>query len=171
MIHNGHGDEVARKNLRREGNIGSSSHGLNGVDWDAWKNRFHLRQVTILGHSFGGATAVEVLRHVDQFQWVGQGIIYDIWGAAIQPPEENINYRINKPLLVINSEAFMYVSNTLMLKRPLSRRLSSNVSLHPRTSCSARCLHANTMRHLAMADIEISSGPIISNRCLSCAVK
>lgn len=107
-ISDGKGAEVGRQNLRRDGNIGASSRGLEGVDWDSWKGRFHLKQVTILGHSFGAATAVEVLRHADRFQWVGQGIIYDIWGAAIQPPESQPEHRINAPLLGINSEAFMY---------------------------------------------------------------
>jgi len=62
----------------------------------------------MLGHSFGAATTVEVLRHQDRFNFVGQGIIYDIWGAAIQPPEDEPNHRIHTPLLGINSEAFMY---------------------------------------------------------------
>lgn len=62
----------------------------------------------MLGHSFGAATAVEVLRHRGRFKNVGQGIIYYIWGAAIQPPEDKPEYRIHAPLLGINSEAFMY---------------------------------------------------------------
>lgn len=62
----------------------------------------------MLGHSFGAATTVEVLRHKDRFQHIGQGIIYDIWGAAIQPPEDDPDHRIDTPLLAINSEAFMY---------------------------------------------------------------
>jgi platelet-activating factor acetylhydrolase len=110
LIHEGHGCKVAASNLRLKSadNKGGSSRGLRGVDWASWKNRFHLRQVTILGHSFGAATAVEVLRHQDRFQFIGQGIIYDIWGAAIQPPEDKPEHRIRAPLLGINSEAFMY---------------------------------------------------------------
>lgn len=108
MIHDGKGAVIASKNLRRKGNIGSSSKGLDGVDWDSWRDRFHLKEVTMLGHSFGAATTVEVLRHQDRFQFIGQGIIYDIWGGAIQPPEEKPEHRIKTPLLGINSEAFMY---------------------------------------------------------------
>ncbi|KAL3421860.1 platelet-activating factor acetylhydrolase [Phlyctema vagabunda] len=108
LIHDGRGEEVARANLRKKGNIGSSSRGLAGVDWAAWEGRFHLQQVTMLGHSFGAATTVEVLRHHDKFTFIGQGIIYDIWGAAIQPPEDDPAHRIDAPLLGINSEAFMY---------------------------------------------------------------
>jgi len=61
----------------------------------------------MLGHSFGAATTVEVLRHADRFNYIGQGIIYDIWGGAIRPPEDP-RHRISVPLLGINSEAFMY---------------------------------------------------------------
>ncbi len=110
LIHDGHGEDVAKENLRdkNEGRVGGSSRGLNGIDWKSWKGRFHLQQVTMLGHSFGGATTVEVLRHKNRFRFIGQGIIYDIWGAAIQPPQDDPDHRIHTPLLGINSEAFMY---------------------------------------------------------------
>lgn len=110
LIHDGKGEVVERGNLRDqdEGRVGGSSRGLKGIDWESWKGRFHLQQVTMLGHSFGAATTVEVLRHKHRFQYIGQGIIYDIWGAAIQPPEDEPDRRISTPLLGINSEAFMY---------------------------------------------------------------
>jgi platelet-activating factor acetylhydrolase len=62
----------------------------------------------MLGHSFGAATTVEVLRSHQRFSFIGQGIIYDIWGAAIQPPTWDPGRKIHTPLLAINSEAFMY---------------------------------------------------------------
>jgi platelet-activating factor acetylhydrolase len=110
MIHAGNGESIAKASLRNksEGQVGGSSRGLRGVNWASWKDRFHLKQVTILGHPFGAATTVEVLRHKGRFPYIGQGIIYDIWGAAIEPPEDEPNHRIQMPLLGINSEAFMY---------------------------------------------------------------
>jgi platelet-activating factor acetylhydrolase len=107
-ICSGDGEEVARQNLRSEGYVGGSSRGLKGVDWQQWKNRFHIDKMTIAGHSFGAATVVEVLRHTDRFNNVQAGIIYDIWGAPIKPPAEAPEHRIHLPLLGINSEAFMY---------------------------------------------------------------
>lgn len=104
----GDGEDVARDNLRSEGYVGGSSRGLDGVNWQQWKNRFHIDKMTMAGHSFGAATVVEVLRHTDRFKNVQAGIIYDIWGAAIQPPAEAPQHRIHLPLLGINSEAFMY---------------------------------------------------------------
>ncbi len=70
-----------------------------------------MSQVTMVGHSFGAATTIEILRHADRFQWVGQGIMYDIWGMPLKPPESEPRHRINAPLLGINSEAFMYWSD------------------------------------------------------------
>lgn len=79
LINDGRGEAVATRNLRHKGSKASSSHGLKEVDWAVWKDRIHLDHVTALGHSFGAATTVEMLRHRDRFNWIGQGIIYDIW--------------------------------------------------------------------------------------------
>ncbi|KAL5378208.1 hypothetical protein DPSP01_009317 [Paraphaeosphaeria sporulosa] len=104
----GKGEEVARKNLRKKGYAGASSRGLEGVDWERWKDRFHTDKVNMAGHSFGAATVVEVLRNTDRFKHVQAGIIYDIWGAPIKPPADDPAHRIRVPILGINSEAFMY---------------------------------------------------------------
>ncbi|KAF2006668.1 hypothetical protein P154DRAFT_416653, partial [Amniculicola lignicola CBS 123094] len=104
----GKGAEVARLNLRREGYVGGNSRGLEGVNWEVWTNRFHVDKFTVAGHSFGAATVVEILRHADRFENVQAGIIYDIWGAPIKPPQEDQRHRIHTPILGINSEAFMY---------------------------------------------------------------
>ncbi|KAK5112803.1 hypothetical protein LTR85_011137 [Meristemomyces frigidus] len=108
-IHAGRGQNTADRNLRTEGYKASSSHGLKGVDWNRWKGRFHLDHVTACGHSFGAATVTEMLRHGDRFNYLSQGIIYDIWGAGTTPPEEEApHHRIHTPLLAVNSEAFTY---------------------------------------------------------------
>jgi platelet-activating factor acetylhydrolase len=77
---NGRGHEVAAENLRHKGRVGSSSRGLEGVDWKGWKDRFYLDGVTMMGHSFGAATTIEVLRNPTRYPYVSQGVIYDIWG-------------------------------------------------------------------------------------------
>ena len=51
-IHAGNGQSVADLNLRKKGYKASSSHGLNGIDWNRWKARFRLDHVTACGHSF-----------------------------------------------------------------------------------------------------------------------
>ena len=104
----GRGAELAKKNLRFKGSAGASSLEMRGVDWSLWKGRFYTTEVTAIGHSFGSATTVEILRHQDRFQWVSQGIIYDMWGMAVRPLESNPDHRISVPLLQVSSEAFMY---------------------------------------------------------------
>ena len=107
----GNGSTIAERNLRNADGIGASFRGLDGVDWDSWRGKVNTAQVTMIGHSFGAATTVEILRHADRFQWVGQGIMYDIWGSALNPPDSEPGHRIKAPLLGINSEAFMYWSD------------------------------------------------------------
>lgn len=79
-INDGEGAEIATKNLRRKYFKSSSTHGLEGVDWAAWKGRVQMDHVVAAGHSFGAATVVDMLRNDERFNWVSQGIIYDIWG-------------------------------------------------------------------------------------------
>ena len=91
LLNEGRGDEVAKANLRRKGNRGSSSRGLDGVDWAPWKGRLQLdRDVTAMGHSFGGTTTIRLLRHPgSHFAWVGQGILLDTWGMPILDDEKD----------------------------------------------------------------------------------
>lgn len=113
-INEGDGQAVAAENLRRKGNVGSSSKGLGGIDWAAWKGRLYLdRGVTVMGHSFGGATTVQCLRTL-RFGWVGQGIALDAWGPGTPPAgvAEGTGV-IDKPLLSIGSEAFMHWDENL----------------------------------------------------------
>lgn len=106
-IDSGRGREVEAMNLRKKGNVASSSKGLKGIVWDDWQDRMFLDNVTIMGHSFGGATTVEALR-TESLSWVGQGIILDAWGPATPRAGENPSHRVKKPLLSIGSEAFMH---------------------------------------------------------------
>lgn len=102
----GKGDQVAASNLRQKGAIGASKSGLDGIDWSCWTDRFHMEGVTIIGHSFGATTTVEILRRKEQFNYFTQGIVYDIWGMPVRPADPH--QKIHVPLLGINSEAFMY---------------------------------------------------------------
>ncbi|KUI57115.1 Platelet-activating factor acetylhydrolase 2, cytoplasmic [Cytospora mali] len=99
---------VKHRNLRKKPNRGSSSRGLDGIDWADWKDRLGLENVTAMGHSFGGATTVQILRLDDRFHWIGQGILLDAWGPAAPEVKPGSEQRITKPLLSIGSEAFMH---------------------------------------------------------------
>ncbi|KAI0169831.1 platelet-activating factor acetylhydrolase, isoform II-domain-containing protein [Hypoxylon sp. FL1284] len=108
LLNKGQGDLVYRSNLRKKGNAGSSSKGLEGVDWSSWEGRLFLRDVTIMGHSFGGATTVEMVRQAERFPYIGQGILLDAWAAATPRPGEMTYQSLRKPLLAVTSEAFMH---------------------------------------------------------------
>ncbi|KAK4239074.1 platelet-activating factor acetylhydrolase, isoform II-domain-containing protein [Achaetomium macrosporum] len=105
LINSGNGEEVYRKNLRKRSNIGSSSVGLDGIDWQDWVGRLDLGNVTMMGHSFGGATTVQALRS-EKLTWITQGILLDPWGPAT--PECTEQRSVHKPVLSIGSEAFMH---------------------------------------------------------------
>ncbi|PSR94172.1 platelet-activating factor acetylhydrolase, isoform II-domain-containing protein, partial [Coniella lustricola] len=109
LINNGDPHDIIRKrNLRKKPNRGSSSRGLIGIDWSDWQGRLSLQNVTAMGHSFGGATTVQILRLDDRFHWVGQGILLDAWGPATPEVPHGSEQTITKPLLSIGSEAFMH---------------------------------------------------------------
>ncbi|KAH6847468.1 platelet-activating factor acetylhydrolase, isoform II-domain-containing protein [Chaetomium sp. MPI-CAGE-AT-0009] len=105
LVNNGSGDKVRRDNLREAGHVGSSSIGLRGIDWRDWEGRLDLESVTMMGHSFGGATTVQALRS-DKLAWITQGILLDPWGPAT--PECTEQKSVHKPVLSIGSEAFMH---------------------------------------------------------------
>jgi platelet-activating factor acetylhydrolase len=107
LINNGEGELILKNNLRKKGNVGSSSKGLENVDWSDWIGRLHMNNVTMMGHSFGGATTVQIARENDRYPWVGQGILLDAWGPAV-PQVQDMTSCIMKPLLAIGSEAFMH---------------------------------------------------------------
>jgi platelet-activating factor acetylhydrolase len=108
VINSGQGELVLQNNLRKKGNVGSSSKGLDDINWSEWAGRMHLNKVTVMGHSFGGATTVQTIREEDRFPWVGQGITLDPWAPAIPKLDESSRKQVNKPLLTIGSEAFMH---------------------------------------------------------------
>ena len=105
------GSAVAERDLLKAEGIGASSRGLDDMGLDSEKWRLNTTQVTMVGHSFGAATIIEILRHADRFQLVGQGIMHDIWCIALNPPESGPKHHINAPLLGINPEAFIYWSD------------------------------------------------------------
>ncbi|KAG4219273.1 hypothetical protein PC116_g32247, partial [Phytophthora cactorum] len=72
LLNNGQADLVYKNNLRKKGNAGSSSKGLDGIDWSDWDDKLLLRNVTVMGHSFGGATTVVIVRQSDRFPYIGQ---------------------------------------------------------------------------------------------------
>ncbi|PVH93778.1 alpha/beta-hydrolase [Periconia macrospinosa] len=152
----GRGEEVAKQNMRKKGYTGGSSRGLEGVDWTKWENRFHIDKFIVAGHSFGAATVVEVLRNADRFRNVQAGIIYDIWGAPIKPPEDDPRHRIHSPILGINSEAFMYWQPNFDAVMSLMKEAEGEKA--PAVLCTVR-----GSVHLSQSDFSILYRHIISS--------
>ncbi|EGX89450.1 phospholipase A2, group VII [Cordyceps militaris CM01] len=107
LINNGQGGEVAKMNLRKRGNIGSSSMGLTGIEWEDWTGSMFLNTVSVMGHSFGGATTVQLCRD-DSLTWLASGLILDAWGQATPPGGDKPSNSVGKPIIAISSEAFMH---------------------------------------------------------------
>ncbi|KAH9997178.1 platelet-activating factor acetylhydrolase [Xylariaceae sp. FL0662B] len=107
LFDNGQGNLVYKRNLRKKGNVGSSSQGLEGIDWSSWEKRLLLQNITVMGHSFGGATTVQMVRQSSRFPWIGQGILLDTWGQATPQSGDVAQSPVRKPILMVNSEAFM----------------------------------------------------------------
>ncbi|KAI2604583.1 platelet-activating factor acetylhydrolase [Hypoxylon fragiforme] len=108
LLNNGQGELVYKNNLRKKGNAGSSSKGLEDINWSDWEGGIFLQNVTAMGHSFGGAATAQIIREKERFSYIGQGILLDAWGQAIPEVESVAHQPLNKPLLAVNSEAFMH---------------------------------------------------------------
>ncbi|KAK4054882.1 hypothetical protein OIV83_000806 [Microbotryomycetes sp. JL201] len=117
-INNGEGDKVAHENLRKT--KGSEM-------WlPQWRDKIDLQKPCMAGHSFGGATTLQILRAGTSFPFVS-GIALDPWIDPIPQlsmlerftspnssseqetkptatPKEQLDIKV--PLLAINSEAF-----------------------------------------------------------------
>ncbi|BGP21513.1 1-alkyl-2-acetylglycerophosphocholine esterase [Rhodotorula toruloides] len=77
-LSNGDGAAVARENRRKEYGEGKTLEG--------WKGRIDLeKEVTMAGHSFGGATTIQVLRAGATQSPFKRGIALDPWADPIPP--------------------------------------------------------------------------------------
>lgn len=124
-IHEGRGEEVAKKNLRikpLKNSLGGSSRGTKGVDWEQWKGRMQTDNVIMCGHSFGGVTTISVLRTPSMLKYIKYGVLLDVWaqGLPLQPLEDEQDH-IGTPLLTMGSESFLYWEENLKLMFDLVR--------------------------------------------------
>lgn len=115
----------------------------------------------MVGHSFGAATAVEVLRNKSRMPWVSQGIIYDVWAGGIKQhfeDEETTSqdsrtdppHRIKCPILAINSEAFSYWKANFDAVRSLVDEVTSEPS-----SCPAWLITVRGTIHVNQSDFAL----------------
>ncbi|KAJ0060763.1 hypothetical protein NL108_000015, partial [Boleophthalmus pectinirostris] len=80
-------------------------------DWTTLENSMDLCRLAVMGHSFGGATAIEALCKEVKFKC---GIALDAW---MFPLDEEIFPRVKQPIFFINSERFQWAGNISRMRK------------------------------------------------------
>ncbi|XP_013858285.1 platelet-activating factor acetylhydrolase [Austrofundulus limnaeus] len=80
-------------------------------DWTTLQNSMDLCRMAVMGHSFGGATAVEALCKEVKFKC---GVALDAW---MFPLDDNIFPQVKQPIFFINSEKFQWAGNISRMKK------------------------------------------------------
>jgi platelet-activating factor acetylhydrolase len=95
-INDGRGNEMCEQSTR--------TIDVERVNIGQWKDRLDINKIWALGHSFGGATSIELLRRTDTP--FTHAIVLDPWLEPIAKANEAGVEKIKRPLFVINSDAF-----------------------------------------------------------------
>ncbi|VDK48823.1 unnamed protein product [Anisakis simplex] len=100
----------------------------NSFDWSQFKGRLNMSKSSIVGHSFGGATAIAASAFSTDFT---TAIVLDGW---MLPVERELYERIQQPTLFLNASLFQWPSNVnSMHKVTLNNNGSTIVTLNDTT--------------------------------------
>ncbi|XP_077408188.1 platelet-activating factor acetylhydrolase [Vanacampus margaritifer] len=80
-------------------------------DWKTLENSMDLGRVSIMGHSFGGATVIEALAKEAKFKCA---VALDVW---MFPLKDETFPQVNQPIFFINSEKFQWAENIKRIKK------------------------------------------------------
>ncbi|KAF3702603.1 Platelet-activating factor acetylhydrolase [Channa argus] len=80
-------------------------------DWTTLENSMDLCKIAVMGHSFGGATAIEALCKEVKFKC---GIALDAW---MFPLDDDNFPRVKQPIFFINSEKFQWAGNISRMRK------------------------------------------------------
>ncbi|XP_047430396.1 platelet-activating factor acetylhydrolase [Mugil cephalus] len=80
-------------------------------DWTTLENSMDLCRIAVVGHSFGGATAIEALCKEVKFKCA---VALDAW---MFPLDEEIFPRVKQPIFFINSEKFQWAGNISRMRK------------------------------------------------------
>uniref|UniRef100_A0A7N6FG37 Platelet-activating factor acetylhydrolase n=1 Tax=Anabas testudineus TaxID=64144 RepID=A0A7N6FG37_ANATE len=80
-------------------------------DWTTLENSMDLCRIAVMGHSFGGATAIEALCKEVKFKC---GVALDAW---MFPLDDEVFPRVKQPIFFINSEKFQWAGNIIRMRK------------------------------------------------------
>ncbi|XP_071957634.1 platelet-activating factor acetylhydrolase-like [Antedon mediterranea] len=94
-------------NLLEKINNGTEVRNYLGGEFDLsqFKGLLDFDKLSMIGHSFGGGTAIQTLKKEQRFK---VGVAFDPW---MYPLEKPMLSTITQPLLIINSEHFQWAAN------------------------------------------------------------
>lgn len=87
-----------------------------GFKFEDLKGLLDVENVTISGHSFGGATALLAMSKRSEIK---QGVLYDSWMYSIK--DENLHEKLEQPLIFVNSQTFHNKPNVVGMEKFLGK--------------------------------------------------
>ncbi|EPQ31969.1 uncharacterized protein PFL1_00167 [Pseudozyma flocculosa PF-1] len=156
QINQGHGPEIVRRSTRKlctklagrgvdgtSEQLPSDSILKQAEPLSDWKGKLDLQLPTLCGHSFGGATVLEMMRCEDKCRPFPLAIVLDPWVAPVRDPDEDHEARgkMKKPVYVLNSESFtIWEDHFAKLKRICldGRRANANARGWLMTLCGSK---------------------------------